>query len=699
LVTIAGTGGVGKTALAMKCAAELISSHEHGAWLVNLAPITDGSLVVPTILSSMEASASEQDGELAQLLEYLRDRDALLVLDNCEHLIGDVAAHVAKILANCPRVTILATSRELLHLNGEQVYRLGSLRPEAAVDLFMKRAAAASPGFDAQKSAQLVRAVCEHLDGIPLAIELAAARVRALTVDDIFARLHERFRLLTTGARTASPRQQTLAATIEWSYELLTPDEQSLFRRLSVFRGSFTLAAAAAVCANGEASDEFGVLDLLTSLVDKSLVTVTLALSSRYRLLETIREFASERAVEQQASIIAQQQHAGYFAAVAAQAYHEFDTQLPEIWLERLTPDLDNFRAALAWTLEGSGNRRTGAQLAADSGPVFLRMELLGEGLRWCNLARAVPGLPPATTGRIDYVGSMLSNNRGDYAAALALAESAVACYRQSSDERGLIRALSQVAYQYARAKRFEEAEAPSEEAIKRARLLGEPRVLIAVLRRCAYSLPPQKLDEAREYFTEARDAARSARDPEEAYMVLEWWAAREASMGNLERALEIAMEGVQYGGGGRLVLEGQIAGWALALNRFDVALPHALRALEMAIESQDQTSQALSIAYWSPFHTRYDAEEAALLFGYACARLAELIPQLDEDDRLAMKNAEAFMEAKMEPDRFAELKSRGAVLSKDTALAMLTNLSALDREGQSAALTGDSDSVGALLI
>ncbi len=656
LVTISGPGGVGKTCIALKCAADAIPSHESGAWFINLAPIADGTLVAATMLSTLGADV-ERDPDVERVIDYLRERDMLLVIDNCEHVISDVAEIVSRIRAGCPRVAVLATSRELLHLDGEQVYRLGALRPEAAAELFAERAAAVSSAFDMQRSAQVVRAICEHLDGIPLAIELAAARVRALSVDDVFGRLHERFRLLTSSARTASPRQQTLAATIEWSYDLLPAEEQSLFRRLSVFRGSFTLAAAAAVC-GGDICDEYHVLDVLTSLVDKSLLTLTLALTTRYRLLETIRDFASQRAIEQQAVEIAQRQHAAYFAAVAAQAYYEFDTQLPEAWLERLAPDIDNFRASLAWTLEAAGDRRTGAQLAADCGPVFLRMQLLSEGLRWCALTRDVPDLSPATAGRIEYVASMLHNNIGDYASALACAERAVSLYERSSDERGVIRALSQIAQQYARAKRFDDAQAPSAEAIRRARSLGEPRVLIAVLRRCAYSLPPEQIEVARGYFAEALEAARTVHEPEEAYMVLEWWAAREASIGDIERALALATEGLQFGGRNRVVLEGQITGWALALNRLDEALPHARQTLELAIDSPDPMSRLLSIAYWAPFHADKNTEEAALLFGYARARLNQLTPELDRDDTLALENAERVIAKKLPKDRVEKART-----------------------------------------
>jgi predicted ATPase len=675
LVTLTGAGGVGKTRLALQCASDLLAQYEHGAWFVNLAPIVDGSLVAATILSGLEINAGEKGDEMARLLDYLGPRTALLIVDNCEQVIGDAAAIVARITANCPGVTVLATSRETLHMHGEQVYRLGSLRPQDAVELFSLRAAAVSPGFDVAECADDVRALCEHLDGIPLAIELAAARVRALTVTEILEHLHERFRLLTSGPRTAMPRQQTLAATIAWSYDLLTHDEQSLFRHLSVFRGSFSLAAASAVFARAGKHDEFHVLDMLTSLVDKSLLTATLALTTRYRLLETIRDFALGKAFENQAAAIAANHHAAYFAALAAQAYHEFDSRLTPGWLERLAPDIDNFRAALEWTLEGEGDRGTGAQLAADCGPIFLRLYLLAEGVHWCEAARAVSNLPCATAARIEYVASMMHNNLAENRAALACAQAALAHYRECTDERGLIRALSQVAQQYARSQRFEEAREPAAEAIRRARSLGEPRVLTSVLRRCGYSLPASQLDESREYFSEALDVARAAQDEEEFCLVSTWWASREADAGSLERAIALASDALACAGTGtQSTLEIGIAGWALALGRFEEAKPHALRAFALAQQTEIPLARTLTMAYAAPYLA--DPRSAAMVFGFAKAHLAELEWEPGRDDLLALESAARRIESGLEHGEYESLLQRGCALTRDRALALLSEVS-----------------------
>jgi predicted ATPase len=668
-VTITGSGGVGKTRVALQCAATAIDHFGDGAWFIDLAPISNGALIPATVLAALDAGPAEEGAETARLLEHLRSRETLLVVDNCEHVVADVASLVARIRAACPRVAILATSRELLHVDGEQLYRLGPLPPKAAVELFAARAASVMP-FDAHRQDDVIHNICDRLDGIPLAIELAAARARALSLDEILERLDQRFRLLTSSSHTAVHRQQTLSATIEWSYDLLTSEEQSLFERLAAFRGSFSLAAASAVCGDGDTCDEFHVLDVLTSLADKSLLTVTLALTTRYRLLETIRAFASAKAVEHQATPIASQQHAGYFASLAAQAYHEFDSRLPPAWLERLAPDIDNFRAGLAYMFEGPGDRNAGAQLAADCGPIFLRIGLLGEGLHWCEFALSVLPLAPATAARIEYVASMMQNNLGQNDSALVSAQRAVALYRASPDARGLVRALSQEAQLLARSHRFDEAKAPAEEAIHEARELEEPLLLIAVLRRCAFSLPPSEIERARVLFEEALNVARSAHARDEICRVLQWWASRESG----ERVIELATEALEWADGDvRTALELTILTNMLAARRFDEAEPHAWQAVALTLETNQPLMRALAVAYWAPFLGARAPEDAALLFGYAKGQLRELEWNGEDDDLRALEMASHRIEQRIRSSDFEALLKRGAGMRLDEALAVLT--------------------------
>ena len=695
LVTVTGAGGVGKTRIALACAADTIDRYEHGVWFIDLAPIPNASLLVATLLSTLDAGPAEGDAEAARLLEFLRPRELLLIIDNCEHMVADVASLVARIRSACSRVAILATSRELLHLEGEQVYRLGSLHAKGAAELFAMRAAAVSPPFDPSEQGALIHEICDRLDGVPLAIELAAARARALSLQEILERLDERFRLLTSGSHTAVERQQTLAATIAWSYELLTLKEQSLFERLATFRGSFSLAAASAVGGEGDRRDEFQVLDLLTSLADKSLLTVALAATTRYRFLETIRAFAAAKAIEHQATAIASQQHAGYFAALASQAYFEFDSRLQPGWLERLSPEIDNFRAALAWTLEGSGDRNAGAQLAADCGPIFLRMGLLAEGLGWCESARRVPSLAPATAARIEYVTSMMQNNLGQNDTALASAQRAVALYRASPDARGLVRALSQEAQLLAKTHRYEEAKAPAEEAIREARALGEPRVLAGVLRRCASSLPHSEIEQARMLFDEALTVARSSDDRDEVCRILEWWAARESG----ERAIQLATQALECADDNvRPYIEVSIAGYALADGQLDIAESHARQALLLTLETNHPLLRALAIAYWTPFLAERLPDEAAMLFAYANEQLRVLGWTGEDDDRLALQTASRIVEALQHESNFEPLATRGTGLRHEEALAILTPVLASRNAARHSPSLDAGDGVGTLL-
>lgn len=676
-VTIAGPGGVGKTRVALQAAADSIDRNEDGVWFVNLAPLNDPEFVASAMLAALDAGSAERGAELPRLIDRLRAREALVLLDNCEQVVGEVAALVTQILAACPRMSFIATSRELLHVSGEHVYRLGPLDTQDAVELFCERAQAVAPHFEPAHGMHAITEICERLDGIPLAIELAAARVRALSVDEIAGRLNERFRLLSSGLRSALPRQQTLRALIDWSYDLLTPAEQRLFRHLGAFRGSFSLQGAAALYLGGQNADDYEVLDVLTSLVDKSLISAMSGRATRFRMLESIREYALTKNVEAQAEAIVVRRHAEYYAGLASQAYAQFDSRMPPDWLERFAPDVDNFRAALHWTLEENGDLQAGAQLAADCAPIFLRLERLGEGLHWCEAASNARDLETATAGRLQYVASMLYNNLGSYPPALACAERAVLLYRGSDDERGLVRALSQTAQQYARAHRFEEAEGPAAEAIERARHLGEPRVLSSVLRRCAFSIPPDDIERARPLFAEALETARRAGESEEACLVLNWWSDREASAGCFERALALGREGLECANGSsRMYFALNIAGYAFAAGRPDEAEPFARQALRLASDAQHPLACAIAIAYTAPFHARHDPGRAAELFGYAAARIREHAWG-EEADRLAMRNASAVIEASLDGADFQTFCERGASLELEAALESLSLISA----------------------
>ena len=365
LVTLTGPGGVGKTRLAIQTANDSIKKFKDGVFWVGLVGLSDGNLIPQEIAQSLNVREASDEPLLETLKMYLKSKDVLLVIDNCEHMIRDCAQYAEQLLAACPRLKILATSIEALGLFNETIWQVPSLplpeiqqhsleelREFASIALFNERAKSAKSSFSLDETnVASVAQICRRLDGIPLAIELAAARIKLLSIDEIAARLNDRFSLLTSGSRTAIPRHQTLRATIDWSYELLTEPERVLLRRLSVFASGFTLEAAEAVCSQGIKQSD--ILDLLGRLVDKSLVIVedvSKIHETRYRLLETIRQYALERLVETGEAPIIRDGHLGFYLALAEKSEPYIFSAESAIWVSRLDKELDNIRAAMDWS-------------------------------------------------------------------------------------------------------------------------------------------------------------------------------------------------------------------------------------------------------------------------------------------------------------------------------------------------------------
>ena len=380
LVTLTGSGGTGKTRLSLQVAADLLEKFDHGVWFVELAPLTDPDLIPQTILSTIGVQEQQGRTPLEVLKEYLHEKQTLIVLDNCEHLVS-ASAEVANTLLNAaPKLKILASSREALGVKGEMSYPVPSLSlPDIkhlpvfeqlsryeAVRLFIDRALLVAPHFVVDKdNAPHIAQICHRLDGIPLAIELAVARIKMLSVEQISKRLDDRFRLLTGGARTALPRQQTLRALIDWSYDILSENERLLLRRLSVFAGGWTLEAAEEVC-SGDNIEIYDVLDLLTQLVNKSLVVVmehSQGRETRYRMLETIRQYAREKLLEAGSSEIIRDKHLAYFVKLVEQAEPELYRSNQVFWFNKLDDELDNLRMAMEWALVA--NVESGLQIAS----------------------------------------------------------------------------------------------------------------------------------------------------------------------------------------------------------------------------------------------------------------------------------------------------------------------------------------------
>lgn len=388
LVTLTGIGGVGKTRLSLQVAAELLGEFEHGAWFIELAGLGEAGLLADTVSSALsvppDSTASAED----RLVRFLSDRSALLIIDNCEHLIDDVADFVDRILRMCPDLRILTTSREGLAVTGEVLWRVPSLRVDDeadAVELFADRARLVQPGFEVnEENITAVAELCVRLDGIPLAIELATARLKMLSVDQISQHLGDRFRLLTGGSRTAVERQRTLKAMMDWSYDLLSPEEQALLRRLAVFYDGFTLEGAEEVC-SGETLPSFEVLDLLGRLVEASIVAFDAEVRPRYRLLETVRQYALDKLVEADEADQARERHAECFRTAAARVNDRLNSANPE-YMEIATDELGNYRAAMTWAIEVDRGQ-VALHIASDLRMYFWNRVMYRESIRWLTSA------------------------------------------------------------------------------------------------------------------------------------------------------------------------------------------------------------------------------------------------------------------------------------------------------------------------
>jgi non-specific serine/threonine protein kinase len=474
LLTVTGSGGGGKTRLALQVAADLLESQRDGVWLVELAPLADAALV-PRAVATVLDIREQPDRPLSQtLVDFLKPKRLLLLLDNCEHLLAACAGLAEQILRSCPGVQILATSREGLNIPGETTYPLAplsvpdprqipsnveSLARYEAVKLFIDRATAAAPSFAmTYQNGPAVALLCVRLDGIPLAIELAAARVKVLSVEQINTRIAEMFGLLTGGSRTALPRQQTLKATIDWSYDLLCEKEKILFRRLSVFAGGWTLEAAEEVCADPEEQRDvkgaplsssppvegWEVLDLLSSLIQKSLAIYEEDEQGRgrYRLLEPMRQYARDRLLEAGEAALVQRQHLGLFVRLAEKAEPELYGGGQIEWLMRLEREHDNLRVALAWAAEAEpalGLRLTAA--------LWFFWETRGynvEGRERVETTLAQTeglGRTAARAKALDGAGE-LAWHQGDFQTARDRLDESIAIWRELGDRRGLAYAI-----------------------------------------------------------------------------------------------------------------------------------------------------------------------------------------------------------------------------------------------------------------
>jgi predicted ATPase/transcriptional regulator with XRE-family HTH domain len=599
LVTLLGSGGIGKTRISLQIAAALLDRTSDGVWFVELAPLTTGAYVAATIAQSMKLSVTEGGDPLEDLLRALAHRSCLIVLDNCEHVIDAASSVVAGIVRTCPGVRILASSRQSLGVAGETVYRLQPLPPSPAVALFVDRATEAEPRFAlTDDNAATVAAICERLDGIPLAIELAAPRAKIFTPKQLLARLDERFRLLVGDKRNLMPRQQTLRALIDWSYDLLSDKERTMFRALGIFAGSFALVAATAVVA--PVLDEFDAVDMLAALTDKSLVlTDDVGDGKRFRLLESTRAYAREKLAEVTELDAVSRLHLEYyrdlFAATVATRERTGNGAAHE---QLFAVELDDVRTAADFALGGADVASGAAMLAAINGISWTHVGHGSEGLARLQAFRDALGSDrPALVARLCAWIAVLARELGRRDLAGEASAMAVARARAAGDPIVLATALARHANTMVSLERLEEAQAaladavqyPAPSAMQQRRILEARANLQRVL---------GNLDEAVRAWETIREQLRSIGDAGDERVATVCLSECEFQRGNAARAIELIEEvlpSAQVAADWSLYARAlcNLAAYRIATGAIEAGLQRAQEATRLAAD-RDPTSSHL---------------------------------------------------------------------------------------------------------
>ena len=686
LVTITGTGGIGKTRTALQ-AARFLSGGSVEARLVELAPIRDPALVAAAIAAASGLQEVPDRPLLEALIALLKSRHLLLVLDNCEHLVAEAARLAVALLEGAPRLRILATSREPLRVGGEHTYRLPSLAVPsadearalhpaeaphyAAIALFAERARAVDRQFKlVEENVPIVAEICRRLDSIPLAIELAAARMNALTVAALAARLDQRFAMLAAGGRAALPRQQTLRATIDWSYELLTPGEQRLFDRLSVFAGSFTLVAATAVCVD-EGTGELEVLEMLSSLVDKSLV---IAGNDRFRLLESTRAYALDKLTAGDEREVYACRHAEYFRDRATAGNECFGTGSTFAWMADAELELGNYRAALEWALMQANDPAAGGALAGALGMFWHRSSLRTEGRYWCELALTL--VDEAEQPRIAahlWLTLVRLSIGGTYVAA---ADRAVRLFESASDTRWAAHARRQLAWALLNTGRPVEADEAISRALAAARSCADDsNVAYCLYAQAWVKQALSEAGEARKLCAQAVAALRASGDEIGHAIALSVLAGIEFADGRPEAALRVAHEalGILLRGKDAKNITGvyaNIAAYSIALGDRRGARGSAEDALRWAERGGLDSEIGTALQHLALLSSLDDDDHrAAKLLGYVDAQFNAQGYSREPTERWGYEKLVPMLRAKLSADEIAELSAVGSAWSQEEAM------------------------------
>jgi predicted ATPase/class 3 adenylate cyclase len=695
LVTLVGSGGVGKTRTSLQVAANLLDGSGDGVWLIELAPIVSGDLVPSAVAQALGFALPARGDPFANLSRALKSSHVLLVFDNCEHIVEPAARAISMMLRDCPQVRILASSRQSLGIEGEETYRMPSLdtppendvdhllatdaRRSAAIALFVDRALAVDKRFAlSDENAPIIADVCRRLDGIPLAIELAASRVKILSPRQLSQRLDERFRVLTGGSRDVLPRQQTLRALIDWSHDLLDERERVLFRRLCIFVNGFTLEGATSV-GGGEGLDEIQLFDVLASLVDKSLVLAEPAGDSlRYRLLGSTRIYGLEKLLDAGERDLIAGRHLQYLRDRFATLWANKERTARRTELnEDLATELEDVRAALDAALTRP-DVVAGGWLLASIGTAWEPLGLNGEGItRNETFLSAVPDRELTLLARLGSTLSDMLTHSGRKERALEVASQALAAARASEDGPTLADALDKYAWVNLCLGRWEDAErahAEAEAIPGTSALLG-----ILLLRTGAFlSVERGEIDAAVRMWEQLRKQHRSLGNTrDEAVSVLNY-AEVEHERGQTQRAIALVREilpGVRRGREKQLLgnLLNNFAGYLLAADNLPEAVEAAREAIGLyAARESDDARVAIAIEHLALIHAlRGDLTRAATLEGYVVAAFQQIGFERESTETMTFDRLSALLGEGLAPSDIARLTDEGAALEPAAATSL----------------------------
>jgi predicted ATPase/class 3 adenylate cyclase len=693
LLTLVGVGGIGKTRLSLQVAAAALDVFPDGVWLVELGSISDPSLVPSSVAQALGVQESSGTSLTHTLCSYLKTRRLLLVLDNCEHLTRSCAELVRVLLGAASDIRILASSREPLRISGEQTFPVPPLSlpdqeasPEnilraEAVQLFIERVRLQQPDFVlAERQVPAVTALCTHLDGIPLALELAAARVHSLSIEEISAHLKDCLKLLMGQSRTALPHQQTLRATLDWSYGMLAARERAVLNRLAIFAGGFTFKSAAAVVTSDDGIDEFEAIDRLACLVARSLVVADAGeVGTRYRLLETTRAYALEKLGEAGETATIAARHAAIFRELFEVAYEDRNTLSDADWCSAYVPERDNLRAALDWALGPGGDEETGIALAGSSGKMWVMLSLVTEGRQRLEaaVARIDPTTPPLLEARCwQRLGMLLGN--AEVSRSLTAYERAIALYRAHGDATALGGALARLGGSLARSGRAEVAKAALLEArplldrTPNSLLLGIWSENFGFLQ--AISGRPA---DARPYYEAALTFYRSAGANRKVLFMLSNIADMNWALGNLDRAIASFREAVALARATHALSKaslavplGNLAGALTELGNLDEA--HATACEAISLQQEDGTVWMWLDHYALLVELMGRHTDAARLEGYADAvHSAQGMTPRQSNEARARTRLLTLLAEKIPALELERLLAEGAKMNQDEACRM----------------------------